>query len=211
MVSRPALAQLKVATVGAGLLIGADQHEAPVSVRVFRPEPTRLALVGRLWAGRLLAFRAFAVGARVAVVSSSPSAWQEFGYRATGSQDRVVVLEPQQPLTLVGTAHQPLLVVDELGIAPQPLAPWQSQVTVVRQLESAGLAMIQESDLVVVQRLSSDEAAMVGRALRLRAASVRYLQVMPDDMVALVGRGAEYYVALAQTDVEREYSGSPRP
>ena len=40
---------------------------------------------------------------------------------------------------------------------------------------------------------------------------MRYLQVMPDDMVALVGRGAEYYVALAQTDVEREYSGSPRP
>jgi hypothetical protein len=210
LVSRPALAQLTMASVGAGLLIGADRHEAPVSVRVFRPEATRLAVVGRLWTGRMLAFRAFAVGARVVVITSSPSAWQEFGYRATGSQDRVLTLEPQQPLTLVGTPQQPVLVVDELGVTPQPLAPWQTQVTVLRQAEPTGLPLLQESDLVVLQRMRAEEAEMVGKALRLRAASVRYLQVMPEDMVSLVAQSAEYYVTLSQTDVEREYTGSPR-
>jgi hypothetical protein len=208
LASRPALAQMRMATVGAGLILGADRHHAPVSVRLFRPEPTRVTLVGGAWAGRLVAFRAFAVGARVAVITGEPQAWQEFGHRATGRPDRVTVIAPQQPLTLPGSAQQPVLVIDEFGGSPQALGPWQTQLTIVRQLDPSGASLVQDCDLVILQRLRGDEASVAGRALRLPGASTQFLQVMADDMVALVADGADRYISFAQTDVEREHTGA---
>ncbi len=204
-VSRSALAQIKVAAVGAGLILGADRHHAPVSVRIFRPEPTRVTLVGGPWAGRLMAFRAFAVGARVAVITAEPQAWQEFGYRATGQPDRVMVIGAQQPLAMAASAQQPILVIDEFGTAggtsPQALGPWQTQLTIVRQLDPAGVPLVQDCDLVMLQRLRVEEATVASKALRLPGASTQFLQVMADDMVALVADGADRYISFAQTDV----------
>jgi hypothetical protein len=62
----------------------------------------------------------------------------------------------------------------------------------------------------LLQRLGETEAALAGAALHLPPASVRYLQVMPDDMMALVAGGAERYLWLSQTEVERRYAGNPR-
>jgi hypothetical protein len=212
--SRSALAQLRIASPGTGLILGADRQQGPVSVRFFRPEPTRIALVGGAWAGQLVTFRALALGARVAVVTADPQAWQGFGERATGRGDRVAVLSAEQPLAVTASAQQPILVVYDLGqlgaTAPQPLGPWQTQLTVLRQLSQPGVPSIQDCNLVMLQRLGSAEAALAGSSLRLPAASTQFLQVMADDMIALVGDGAERYIWFAQTDVERQYAGAPR-
>jgi hypothetical protein len=212
--SRSALAQLRISTPGTGLILGADRQQGPVSVRFFRPEPTRIALVGGAWAGQLVTFRALALGARVAVVTADPQAWQGFGERATGRGDRVAVLSAEQPLAVTASAQQPILVVYDLGqlgaTAPQPLGPWQTQLTILRQLSQPGVPSIQDCNLVMLQRLGSAEAALVGSSLRLPAASTQFLQVMADDMIALVGDGAERYIWFAQTDVERQYAGAPR-
>ncbi|MEH1130716.1 hypothetical protein [Micromonospora sp. CPCC 206061] len=212
--SRSALAQLRIASPGTGLILGADRQQGPVSVRFFRPEPTRIALVGGAWAGQLVTFRALALGARVAVVTADPQAWQGFGERATGRGDRVAVLSAEQPLAVTASAQQPILVVYDLGqlgaTAPQPLGPWQTQLTILRQLSQPGVPSIQDCNLVMLQRLGSTEAALAGSSLRLPAASTQFLQVMADDMIALVGDGAERYIWFAQTDVERQYSGAPR-
>lgn len=212
--SRSALAQLRISSPGTGLILGADRQQGPVSVRFFRPEPTRIALVGGAWAGQLVTFRALALGARVAVVTADPQAWQGFGERATGRGDRVAVLSAEQPLAVTASAQQPILVVYDLGqlgaTAPQPLGPWQTQLTILRQLSQPGVPSIQDCNLVMLQRLGSTEAALAGSSLRLPAASTQFLQVMADDMIALVGDGAERYIWFAQTDVERQYAGAPR-
>lgn len=212
--SRAALAQLRVSAPDAGLILGADRQQRPVSARFFRPTPYRSALVGGGWAGQLVAFRALALGARVAVITADPHAWHSFGERSTGRGDRVTVLTADQSLAMPATARQPALVIYDLGLtgarAPQPLGPWQTQLTVIRRFDQAGAAAIAECDLVLLQRLASDEAALVSDALRLSAQSVRFLQVMPDDMVALIGDGSQRYIWFAQTDVERQYTGAPR-
>jgi hypothetical protein len=212
--TRTALAQLRVGSAGAGLILGADRQQLPVSVRFFRPEPTRISLVGGVWAGQLFTFRALALGARVAVVTTDPYAWQSFGERATGQADRVTVVAAEQPLTLTGTAHQPVLIVYDQGFvggtAPPPLGPWQTQLTVLRQLDQSGVPALQDCDLVLIQRLASAEASVAASALRLPGPSSQFLQVMADDMVAVVGDGAERYVWFAQSDIERQYAGAPR-
>jgi hypothetical protein len=173
-----------------------------------------MILVGGSWAAQLVAFRAFGLGARVAVISPEPDAWQEFGQRATGQADRVCVISTHQPTALAGTAQQPVLVIDDRGLAAaasaQALGPWQTSLTILRRLDLSGVALVQECDLVLLQRLGGDEATVAGRALRLPGPSTQFLQVMADDMVALVSDGAERYVSFAQTDVERDHTGGPR-
>jgi len=213
-VSRSALAKLRLSSPGTGLILGADRQQRPVSVRFFRPEPTRVALVGGAWAGMLVAFRALALGARVAVITADPRTWHGFGERATGRGDRVAVFPTEQPLALAANAQQPVLLLYDLGLvgpnAPQQLGPWQTQMTVLRQLDQTGVPSIQDCNLVMLQRLGSAEAALVGGALRLPAPSTQFLQVMADDMIALVGDGSDRYIWFSQTDVERQYAGAPR-
>lgn len=214
LASRAFLAQLRISSPHTGLILGTDRQQRPVTARLFRPTPYRSTLVGGVWAGQLVAFRALALGARVAVVTVEPHAWHSFGERSTGRSDRVAILTAEQPLAMPATAQQPALVVYDLGLAgassPQPLGPWQTQLTIVRQLDQSGVSAIQDCDLVLLQRLSGDEAALASGALRLPARSSRFLQVMADDMVALIGDGAQRYIWVAQTDLERQYTGAPR-
>ncbi len=208
------LAQLAVASPGAGLILGADRDRHPVPVRLFRSEPTRTALVGGAWAGQLLAFRALALGARVVVLTAEPALWHGMGERATGRSDRMGILAGERQIAVSGTAQQPVLVIYDLGLtgptSPTPLGPWQTQLTILRRLDEAGMPVVQESMLVMLQRLGGTEAALAGAALRLSGQSARLLQVMEDDMLALLGGGADRYVWLAQTDIERRQMGAPR-
>jgi hypothetical protein len=198
----------------AGLLIGRDQQQAPVPLRLFAPEPVRATLVGGVWAAQLLLFRAFAAGARVVVVTTEPHAWTGFGERATGQQHRltVVATEPGGPYS--GTAQTPLLTVHDLGLSgpmtSPPLGPWHSQLTVLRQLDRAGVPALQEASLVVMQRLGGDEATLAAAALKLRPQSGQLLQSMNDDMMVLIGDGDDRYLFLNQTGIEQQYIGLPR-
>jgi hypothetical protein len=209
-----ALAGLGVASPGAGLILGADRDRRPVPIRMFRPEPTRTTLVGGAWAGQLLAFRALALGARVVVLTVEPALWNGMGERATGRGDRMGVLAGERPIAVTGTAQQPILVIYDLGLlgptAPAPPGRWQTQLTILRRLDESGVPVLQETQLVMLQRLGGTEAALAGAALRLSSQSVRLLQVMEDDMLALLGGGADRYVWVAQTDLERRHTGAPR-
>jgi hypothetical protein len=198
----------------AGLLLGRDQQQVPVPLRLFAPEPVRVTLVGGVWAAQLLLFRAFAAGVRVVVVTTEPRAWTGFGERATGQQHRltVVAAEPGGPYS--GTAQTPLLTVYDLGMSgpmtSPPLGPWHSQLTVLQQLDRAGVPSLQEASLVVMQRLGGDEATLAAAALKLRPQSGQLLQSMNDDMMALIGEGDDRYLFLNQTGIEQQYIGLPR-
>lgn len=214
LASRSALAQLGLVAPGAGLLVGVDFRGSPVAVRLFRPEPTRVTIVGGVWPAQLLVFRALAAGAQVVVVSNYAQNWVSFAAHATGDNDRLVALAPHQSVTATATARRPVLIVDDRGQAETayvaPLGPWQTQITVLHQLDRPGSALVQGSDLTILQRLGNGEAAVAGQALRLTRRSLQALQTMPDDVFALLTGGVEHYVKVAQTSTERSYTGNPR-
>jgi hypothetical protein len=213
-ISRAALAQLSTAAPGAGLILGADQQRAPVSVRFFRPEPTRVTLVGGSWAGQLIAFRALALGARVVVVTVEPAAWQGFAARVSGFGHKIAVLAAEQPLAFVGNPYQPALVIYDLGLAgptaPPALGPWQTQLTVLRRLDPSGVPALQVCQLSILQRLTAAETAVAENVLRLPHHNLRFLQTMADDMLAAVDDGADRYLWISQTSVEQGLAGAPR-
>jgi hypothetical protein len=198
----------------AGLLLGRDQQQVPVSLRLFTPDPVRVTLIGGVWAAQLLIFRAFSAGVRVVVVTTEPRAWAGFGERATGQQHRLAVVSGESVGPYHATAQTPLLTVYDLGVSgpmtSPPLGPWHTQLTVLRQLDRPGVAAVQEAGLVVLQRLGGDEATLAAAALRLRPPSGQLLQSMNDDMMALIGDGDDRYLFLHQTGIEQQYVGLPR-
>jgi hypothetical protein len=209
-----ALSQMGISSPGTGLILGADVDQRAVPVRLFRPEPTRVTLVGGAWAAQLVLFRALALGVRTVVMTGDPASWHGFGERATGMSGRVAVVHGEQTMTFAASAQQPVLVVYDLGLvgpgsAPE-LGPWQTQLTVLRQLDEPGVPAVQECQLVILQRLSMVESALAASALRLSGQSAQLLQRMEDDMVALLGGGADRYVWLTQTGVEHQHIGPPR-
>ncbi|MFI1988181.1 hypothetical protein [Actinoplanes sp. NPDC020271] len=214
-ISRKTLRRVTVApSAGAGLVLGRDRQHAPVPLHLFAPEPVRIALVGGVWAAQLLIFRAFALGARVVVVTTEPRAWAGFGERATGQYNRLTVHSSDQGVALTGSAQMPTLAVYDLGMTgpatTPPLGPWRTQLTILRQLDRPGLAALQESQLALLQRLGGDEAALAASALKLRPHSSQFLQFMADDMLALIGDGTDRYLFLGQTPTEQQFVGLPR-
>jgi len=209
-----ALARLAVPASGSGMVVGVTPTQQLVTMRFFRAEPTRIALVGGVWAGQFLVFRALGLGARVAIVTGEPTAWHGFGERVTGRDDLVRIFRAEFPLSLPSSPHFPSLIVYDLGVsgpaAPLQLGPWQTQLTILRHLDGAGVPSIQDCDVAMLQRLHRDEAELAGAALRLPTHTVSLLQTIGIDMAALWGSGARRFVMLAQTDVERAHTGVPR-
>jgi hypothetical protein len=205
------LEAIRPISTSSGLVLGWGQDKQPVMVRLFRDEPTRVTLVGGTWISRVVAFRALALGARLAVFTSRPEIWRGFGSWATGTDDRVVVLAADRQLTVTATSLRPVLFLyDGELLAPTQrpdLGPWQTQLTVLRRLTTYGFPAIQESNLVALQRLDREEALAAGSVLRLRDRTSSWLQLMVDEMLAILVGGSEEYLWVEPTEVERERFG----
>jgi hypothetical protein len=207
-----ALSIIGVSAAGAGLVLGADRQQRPVPIRFFRPEPTRITLIGGDWVASIVVFRALALGAYVTVWTDDPGAWRGLGERATGAGDRVVI-NAEHARPPAATAQTPHLIIDDGAIGfsneagPQP---WRTQMTILARLDPHGVPAIQDSHLVLTQRLAPAEAALAATALRLGSAGAVPLQQLDDETIALVGATGHQYVRINPTDIERGFAGSAR-
>jgi hypothetical protein len=210
---RSVLEPVVVPSASAGVMVGRDQAQAPVVLRLFRPEPTLVALVGGWWAARLLAFRAIATGALVAVHAGAAQHWQGFSEVATNRPDRMGFIDPGESMPIPSARRRPVLYVHDLGAAhgapPPPMAPWQCALVVVPQLHPGTARTLVDAQLCVVQRLAEPESALAGVVLRLPEETVGHLQLMPDDLLGLLSAGSARYAWTGQTTIEQRLLGAP--
>jgi hypothetical protein len=208
-----ALELLGMAIPGAGLVLGYDLDQTTASIRLFRPEPTRVALVGGEWACHVIALRALALGARVAVFTTTPERWDGFGEWATGRTGRVATFSLDQSVVVPASAHEPALLLYDAGLtgvaSNVPLGPWQTRLTVLRQLTSYGIPAIQEANMVLAQRLTRAETEVVTSTMRLSSEAGGWMQTLNDDAMAVIVGGEERYVRLTLASLEQQL-GAPR-
>ncbi len=206
------LSALRVAAAPAGLVLGRDAQRAVVPVRLFREEPVRLTLIGGAWLASLIAFRALAVGARVVVSTAAADRWNPL-VRAAQGCDRLAVLVGEQPVEVAAGWASPVLLIDDFGPAGPtqraPLAPWQTRLVVLPRLTPAGTAVTGSATLVLAQRLTAGEAAAAADLLWLSDETAGLLQAMHDDMIALIGGGADRYLWVSPTAIEVHFFGAP--
>lgn len=207
-----ALDALELSLGEAGLMVGANRHGGAVTVRLFRPEPTRLLLVGGVRAGQLVVLRALALGARVVVQTTRPRAWEPFVRGVGAPGGAVPVIPPGRPVGgAPGSPLQPLLLVVDAGAAPEeadPGAAWQSTMVVRDALTPADVPALARADLAILQPLDPAEAALAGTALGL-GGSADWLTRIRDDMVAVVNRRALRWALLSPTPIESQLVGRP--
>lgn len=70
--------------------------------------------------------------------------------------------------------------------------------------------LVEHAGLVGVQRVSPEEAAVLGRVLRLPRVNAEALSQLGDDMVLWCAPGHHKLVKLLPTDVETGLLGAPR-
>ncbi|MEV4811099.1 type VII secretion protein EccE [Micromonospora avicenniae] len=208
-----AASDLPELTLGdAGLVLGTNRQGQALTVRLFRPESTVVLLVGGVRTAQLVVLRALALGAQAVVQTTRPREWEAFVRGVGAPGGTIPLLPPGRPFPAgAGTPLRPVLLVTEGGPVPadpQPGAPWRSTLVVREELTPADVDLLDRADLVVLQPLDTDEAALAGAALGL-GDSARSLTRMRDDMVAVINRRALRWAQVSITPVEAHLIGRP--
>jgi type VII secretion protein EccE len=188
-----------------GIVIGRDRHGARVTARILRPEPTRVFVAGGMKLAQLLAVRALACGARLAIHTDRPADWELFA-RATGRPGEPVGLQAGQfPPT---SAVAPTLYVVDTAAATDPVgtAAWHTTVIVRDELAEADRAALTGADLVILQPLGATQAALAGAALGLGGGAEWLTRIRPD-MVSLVSGRTVRWARLTVTGLEEQLIG----
>ncbi|MGH3648595.1 MAG: hypothetical protein ACRDTM_15655 [Micromonosporaceae bacterium] len=204
-----ALGNLELNTGGAGLLLGLNRQNSPVTARLFRPEPTRAMLVGGLACVQLLAYRALALGVRVVVQSARAAAWERF---ASGAGGGVGFIAPGAAIDTPATATFPQLVIIDVGPSVGELdaqaGSWRSTLTVRDELTAWDVDTLTRADVAVMQPLSEVEAALAASALGLHEVQ-EWMSRIRADMVTLVSHGTVRWALLAASPAEQQIVGNP--
>ncbi|WP_157876111.1 DUF3662 domain-containing protein, partial [Streptacidiphilus griseoplanus] len=115
LLTRHHLESLGLSISSTGMLVRADGRATPAAQGLLRPSPYGIVLVGGLWAAQLIALRAAAAGARIAVETGRGPAWSPVVQAADRGLLRLAVhpigrIAPQE-----ASASAPLLVVRDCG------------------------------------------------------------------------------------------------
>lgn len=197
-----------------GVVIGADAAGHPAVLGVNRPTPYDVLLIGGLWTAQVIALRAAATGARVAVETGRAQAWaqlvQALGVGRAGMSVHDVGRVPPQG----ASAGSPVLVVRDCGMRPPRgrvvSGPWQSVLTLLPYLSPVAPRLIRQARLVGVQRVSPDEATQIGRSLGLPRGDVDSLPTLADGVTLWCAERDRQYVVTQGTDAEIGLLGAAR-
>jgi type VII secretion protein EccE len=212
-VGAEAIGAIEPSVGGEGLMLGVNRKGDPVVVRLFRPEPTRAALVGGLRCAQTVVLRALAIGAEVAVLSGRPYAWEPF-VRGVSSSERIRLMAPgtivePPPATLV----QPQLVVVDVGSVgatgvPVVEAPWRATLLVREELTPSDLDVLARADLALLQPLRDEEATLAAKAFGLGETAGWLTRIRGDMLGVVVGRHTVRWALLSSTPIERQLIGA---
>ena len=197
-----------------GVVIGVDAEGRPAVLGLNRPTPYDVVLIGGLWTAQVLALRAAATGARVAVETGRPQSWVQMVHAMGGGQNGLAVYEVGRVPPQGASAGTPVLVVRDCGMRPPrgrvTSGPWQSVLTLLPYLSPVAPRLVRQARLVGVQRISPDEAAELGRALSLPRGDVEALPTLADGFTLWCAERDRQYVMTQPTDAEIGLLGTPR-
>lgn len=184
-----------------GIRVGVQQRDRPVTLRIFRPLGTRIAVLAGAVPAQLLAVRATSVGATVRVQSPRPQAW---GPLLRHGVD-VSVAPPGAGLPPPGAPNSPVLVVDDRPTEAGSLGdtgPWQCRLDIRALMSPSDLGAVAHADVLVLGQVSSNIATTLATIMGLSLSSIGQLGALGPGAVALVSRGSIRYVALDPSQAE---------
>ncbi|WP_457033440.1 hypothetical protein [Kitasatospora sp. P5_F3] len=197
-----------------GVVIGVDPQHQPAVLGLFRPTSYELVLVGGLWTAQVIALRAAATGARIAVETGRPQAWSSMAQAAGGGQPCVTVHQVGRLGAQGASVASPVLVVRDLGARPPrsrlSASPWQTTLTLLPYLGPNAARVLNAADLVGIQRVSPQEAELLARLLSLGDQEVAALPTLGDNITLWATRMRRQFVMTNPGEAEGQVLGGPR-
>jgi len=197
-----------------GVVIGVDAEGQPAVLGINRPTPYDVVFIGGLWTAQVMALRAAATGAHVAVETGRAQVWTQL-VRALGDGQSGMTLHDVGRVPPQGaSAGSPVLVVRDCGMRPPRgrvmSGPWLSVLTLLPYLSPVAPRLMRQARLVGVQRVSPDEADEIGRTLGLPRGDVDSLPTLADGVTLWCADRDRQYVMTQPTDAETGLLGTPR-
>lgn len=197
-----------------GVVIGVDADGRPAVLGLNRPTPYDVVLIGGLWTAQVLALRAAATGARVAVETGRPQAWVHMVHAMGGGQNGLAVYDVGRVPPQGASAGTPVLVVRDCGMRPPRgrvvSGPWQAVLTLLPYLSPVAPRLLRQARLVGVQRISPDETRELRGALTLTRQDAEALPALADGLTLWCADRDRQYVMTQPTDAEIGLLGTPR-
>ncbi|MFG2869914.1 hypothetical protein [Streptomyces sp. NPDC048338] len=197
-----------------GLVIGVDAESRPAVLGINRPTPYEVTLIGGLWTAQVIALRAAATGARIAVETGRAQAWTALAQAAGGGQPCITLHDVGRVPPQGASAGSPVVVVRDCGMRPPRgrvvSGPWQSVVTLLPYLSPVAPRLLEKSSLVGVQRVSPDEATQIGRIMGLPRGESEALSTLADGVTLWCTPSDRQFVMTQATDAETGLLGSAR-
>jgi hypothetical protein len=197
-----------------GVVVGVDAEGQPAVMGINRPTPYDIALIGGLWTAQVLALRAAATGARVAVETGRAQQWAQLVQAVGGGQSGMTVHDVGRVPPQGASAGGPVLVIRDCGMRPPrgrvASAPWQSVLTLLPYLSPVAPRLMRQARLVGVQRVSPDEASEIGRVIGLPRGEYESLPTLADGVTLWCTDRDRQYVMTQATDAETGLLGTAR-
>ncbi|MEU0834164.1 hypothetical protein [Streptomyces sp. NPDC005969] len=197
-----------------GVIIGSDAEGRTQMIGFHRPTPYDVLLIGGLWTAQVLALRAAATGARVAVETGRTQAWTTLAQAAGAGLECISLHDVGRVPPTGATVGSPVVVVRDCGMRPPRgrvvSSPWQSVLTLLPYLSPVASRLMRASTLVGIQRVSPAEADQIGRILGLARAESEALPTLADGVTLWVAGRERHWVMTSATDVENGLLGTAR-
>lgn len=197
-----------------GVVAGVNTEGQPAVLGVNRPTPYDIVLIGGLWTAQVLALRAAATGARVAVETGRAQAWMPMVHAMGGGQNGLAVYDVGRVPPQGASAGTPVLVVRDCGMRPPRgrvvSAPWQSVLTLLPYLSPVAPRLMRQARLVGIQRVSPDEATEIARVIGLPRPEMQSLPGLQDGVTLWCTDRDRQYVMTQATDSETGLLGVAR-
>ncbi|MGV8846464.1 hypothetical protein [Tessaracoccus sp.] len=157
-----------------GVLMGIGPA-GPVTVRLFRPDPTRAFLSAPDWVKWLITFRAVCIGAHVSVISDEHRPWLGLADAIRACGGTIDLLRSAADVPGQGRAYRPSLIVDERGaVTPQMrLGAWQALVSATSPGVEKSVTEMRNSDMSIIAPVEGRTAENLRRAYALSPQQMR--------------------------------------
>lgn len=213
LVAPEELAALALPIGDDGIIVGVDDTARPAVLGIHHPAAYEIVLVGGVWMAQVLALRAVATGARVAVETGRPQVWTRLAQAASSGVDCMTLHEVGKVPPLGPTLGSPVLVVRDCGMRPPrgrvASAPWQPVLTLLPYLSPVAPRLIERAAVVGVQRVAPEEAQRIAHVMGLPSSHADHLSVLADDMTLWCTRSGQLQlVRTLPTDSETGLLGN---
>jgi len=177
----------RVSTGPSGLLLGVGPTGQPMTLSLFRPQPTRIFVALPEFQTWLIAFRAVCLGAHLSVIAPDHRRWLTLADEVPAAGGTVDVLHDADALPGRGRPYRPSLIVDEVEAVPatRRLGAWQSVLTVGDPAASTAVARLRASDGALIAPVVPRAAEQLRRAYALTSGQIRTATGLDTSEVAL--------------------------